>query len=66
MLGLNSVREDATNPQDTGGPRKFRGLLRLGVGDRDIFVETGVWEGSIGCGTVRGWTRGREYNLECK
>jgi len=37
-LGLGSVREDTPNPQETEGPRKFRGL----VGDfRDVFMETG-------------------------
>jgi len=25
--GLGSVREDAPNPQETGGPRRFRGLV---------------------------------------
>ena len=32
LLCLCSVREDAPNPQETGGPRKFRGLVVWGVG----------------------------------
>ena len=31
-MGLDSVREDAPNPQGTGGPRVFRGLVGWGVG----------------------------------
>jgi hypothetical protein len=27
LLGLGSVKEDAPNPQETGGPRVFRGLV---------------------------------------
>jgi hypothetical protein len=32
LPGLDSVREDAPNPQETGGPREWRGLVGLGVG----------------------------------
>jgi hypothetical protein len=39
LLGLGSVREDAPNPQETEGPREFRGL-ESGEG-RDILIETG-------------------------
>ena len=28
---MDSVREDAPNPQETGGPREFRGLMRWGM-----------------------------------
>ena len=45
LPGLGSVREDAPNPQETGGPREFRGLVEWGG---DILVETegqrGVWD----------------------
>jgi hypothetical protein len=42
LLGLGSVTEDARNPQETGSPRKFRGLLGWRVGGRDLLMETGV------------------------
>jgi hypothetical protein len=29
----------------------------VGVGGSDILLETGVWEGGMGYGTVRGWTK---------
>jgi hypothetical protein len=32
LLGLGSVREDSPNPQETGGPREFRGLVGSVVG----------------------------------
>ena len=55
-MGLGSVREDAPNPQETGGLRMFRVLGRSGMGGSDILLETGVgWGISIGCGTVGGW-----------
>jgi len=28
LSGLSPVREDVPNPQETGGPREFRGLVR--------------------------------------
>ena len=37
LPGLGSVREDVPNPQETGGSRKFRGLVVWGCG-----VKTGV------------------------
>ena len=43
-MGLDSVREDAPNFQETGGPRKFRGLVRLGWGSGSILKEIGIWE----------------------
>jgi hypothetical protein len=37
--------------------------VRWGVGG-DIPVDTGVWGGGMGCGTVNGWTRvGRENKI---
>jgi hypothetical protein len=60
---LGSVKEDAANPQETGGPREFRGLAGWGVGGRDILMETGggeeVWdvkqsEGGLGGGIKSG------------
>ena len=49
LPGLGSVREDVPIPQGTGDPREWPGLVGLGHprGDRG---------GSMGCGTVRGWT----------
>jgi hypothetical protein len=32
LPGNGSVREDAPNPQKTGGPREFRGLVGWGQG----------------------------------
>jgi hypothetical protein len=53
--GSVSLRDNAPNPQETGGPREFRGQVGWGVGhpcgDRG-------WAGGMGCGTVRGWTGG--------
>ena len=31
-VGSGLVREDAPNPQDSGGPREFMGLVAWGVG----------------------------------
>ena len=39
---LSSLKNDVPNPQETGGPRKFRGQVRWGVGG--IHVEMG-WYG---------------------
>jgi hypothetical protein len=35
-------------------PKEFRGLVRWEVGGGHSFVETGVWGGAIGWGTVGG------------
>jgi hypothetical protein len=32
LLGPGLVRDDAPNPQETGGPREFKGQVRWGVG----------------------------------
>jgi hypothetical protein len=44
LLGLGSVREDEPNPQDSGGPREFRGLVGWVVGVGNTLVETGDGE----------------------
>jgi hypothetical protein len=53
LPGLGSDREDSLNPQETGGPREFRGLVGWVMG---IFL----WRQGVGrkYGTVRGWTGG--------
>jgi hypothetical protein len=52
-----SVREDAPNPQETGGPREWGGVVELGsqgVGDHThILMEIGGGE-CMGCATDRG------------
>jgi hypothetical protein len=50
MAGLGSVREDAPNFQETGGPRAFRNQVGCGVGVNHM--ETGKWGGGIGCRAV--------------
>jgi hypothetical protein len=50
LPGQSSIRDDAPNPQETGGAREFRGLVRWEVG--------WGWGGGMGCGTVRGWMGG--------
>jgi hypothetical protein len=58
MQGLGSVREDAPNPQETGGSREFRGSGLWGECERNILVEMGHntagGGGTMGCGTVGG------------
>ena len=51
---LGSVREDSPSPQETGGPREFRGLMAW---SGDILVETGGQGGGTECGTVGKWIR---------
>jgi hypothetical protein len=31
LLGLGSIKDDAPNPQETGGPREFAGQVGLGM-----------------------------------
>jgi hypothetical protein len=50
LLGLDSVREDASNPQETWGSREWGGLVGWG-GNGDILLETVVSGGSMRCGT---------------
>jgi hypothetical protein len=65
LPGLCSFRDDAPNPQETRGPREFRGQVGWegGVSTRD-----GVgWRGDVGQGRVGGWVgRGGEWNMGCK
>ena len=43
---MGSVREDAPNPQESGGPREWGGLVGWGVGEgRDIHMKTGARSG---------------------
>ena len=56
LWGLGSVREDAPNPQETGVPREFRGLVG-GGGAWGHPHGTRGWEGGMGWRTDRGWTR---------
>jgi hypothetical protein len=55
MSDLGSFREDAPNPQEPGGPREFRGLAGWVFGG---WWGDG-WGGGMGCGTVGGWTWGK-------
>ena len=50
LLDLCSIRDDAPNPQETGGPRKFRGQVGWG-GSMENPVERGGRE-EVGCGIV--------------
>ena len=62
--GSGSIRDDAPNPQETGGPREFRGHVGWGWGHPH---GDGVgWGGGVGCGAVGEWMGGREWNIECK
>jgi hypothetical protein len=54
---LGSLGEDAPNPQETGGPREFRGLVESGLGGGDILLGGSSGGGGMGWETVRGWTR---------
>jgi hypothetical protein len=59
-----SFRDDAPDPQETGGPREFRGQMgwRVVV---SMWRQGVVWR--RGCGAVGGWEgRGREWNMKCK
>jgi hypothetical protein len=49
---MGSDREDAPNPQETGGPREYRG--QDGWGWRQN------WGGGMGCGAVGGLTGGED------
>jgi hypothetical protein len=56
----SGLRKDALNPQETGGPRKWGGLVGCVMGS-SLWRR---WEG-MGCGTVSGWNE-RQINLDCK
>ena len=61
LQGLCSFRDDAPNPQETGGPREFRGQVGWGHPRGD-----GVrWGRGVGCGSVKGWLgeQGMEYQV---
>jgi hypothetical protein len=45
---LGSVREDAPNPQETGGPREIRGQEGWMMGEEDILLQTGDQGGGVG------------------
>jgi hypothetical protein len=49
-----SVREDAPNPQKTGGHREFRGFVCVCVGGGGRLVEAGWRGGGMRCGIVIG------------
>jgi hypothetical protein len=65
LLGLCLFRDDAPNPEETGGPRKFRGQVGE-IGDWGHPCRDGVgWEGGVGCGADGGWMggQGMEYGV---
>ena len=45
LQGLGSVREDAPNPEETGGPTEFRGLVGWGSGVEHPLGDTGSRHG---------------------
>jgi hypothetical protein len=53
LAGLSLARKDAPNPQETGEPREFRGLVGWGGGG-DILLETGGQGRGMACGSVGG------------
>jgi len=58
LLGLGSVREDAPNPQETGRPRDWGGLVGWGAGVvGDILIEIG-WGRKYEMWTKRGTKSG--------
>jgi hypothetical protein len=50
---IAGYRGDATNPQETGDPREFRGQVGWGV---VISTLRQGWGGGMGCGTVGEWS----------
>jgi hypothetical protein len=60
LPGLSLVREDTPNPQESGGPREFRGMMEVGVG-------VGVWTSLRGEGSrYEMWTSQRVYRKRNK
>jgi hypothetical protein len=54
-MGLDLVRENASNPQKTRGSREFISLVGVGIrGWGHPYGDRGQ-EGGMGCGTVREW-----------
>jgi hypothetical protein len=60
LLGLFSFRDEAPNPQETVGPREFRGQVWWGVG-ASTWRQRG-WGGGVRCGAVREWIKGGAGN----
>jgi hypothetical protein len=55
-----SLRDDALNPQETGGPRKFRGQVGWGWGhprvDRGLGRRYGMWNSQKVDGGNKKWS----------
>jgi hypothetical protein len=64
LLGLCSFREDAPNPQETGGPREFRSQVEWGVG-RSTWRRVGeeVWDVEQLKGRSAGGGGGIKYGM---
>jgi hypothetical protein len=58
LQGLCSFRDDAPNPQETGGPREFRGQVACAVG-------TSTWRQGMGW-RYGLWSNRRVYRGEIK
>jgi hypothetical protein len=56
LQGLCSFRDDAPNPQETRGPKEFRGQVGRGLGHPPGY-RVG-WGGGVGCGAIGGWMWG--------
>ena len=57
-MDLDSVREDAPNPQEIWGPSEFRGLVVWGLEGGDMLLKTGCreeeWDGEHSEGELGG------------
>jgi hypothetical protein len=53
LPGLCSFRDDAPNPQETGGPREFRGQVGVRGSGHPLGDRLG-WGGGVECGAVGG------------
>jgi len=56
LLGLGSVRENVPNPQETGIPREWGGLVGWVQWGHPHGYEGGRGQGTMGYGIVRGYT----------
>ena len=63
-MGLGSVREDAPNPQETGGPGSLAVWWSGGGGSRDILMETGGQRGGMGYGMEMDRERNKIWSLK--